>query len=342
MGLTGRRLRAVVLRVATAAGLLVAALVACSGPRLAVADAAHRPEAPEASAPPVGERTGCGRSAVVGSQELMPMVAGRRRVVRVYVPPGYTGDKAVPLVLDLHGTGSSAVKQEAASRMDGTAEAHTFIVAYPQGARLAKTGYAWNVPGVPDPGGVLPGGRPDDVAFLEQLVSVLRRRYCVDPAAVYGTGFSGGARMISSVACDPGNPFAAIAPVSGVRSPLPCGSAPVAVVAVHGTADGLDPYAGHGGGYWTYSVPTAVGRWAGHDGCAGVPATTRPYPGVTMTAYRSCRAGAAVQLYTLAGGKHQWPAAPPTPRSADPVSAGRPAAFDVNEVLWDFLASHRR
>ena len=102
---------------------------------------------------------------------------------------------------------------------------------------------------------------PDDVTFLTDLVGVLEHRYCIDSTQVYATGFSGGARMASQLACDASNVFAAVAPVSGLRRPTPCpASRPVPVIAFHGTADPVDPYNGNGQAYWTYSVPQAARR----------------------------------------------------------------------------------
>jgi polyhydroxybutyrate depolymerase len=302
------------------------------------------PAAPESAAPRVREVSGCAQSVVPGTVVLTPQIGGSRRVVRLYVPRGYRAEHPVPLLLDLHGTGSSAARQETLSRMDGTADEHTVLVAYPQGARTTKTGFGWNVPGVPDPPGVAPRSGPDDVAFLGQVVTLLRKHYCVNATEVYATGFSGGGRMISSLACAVTSPLAAIAAVSGLRMPLPCKVArPVPVIAVHGTADLTDPYSGHGASYWTYSVPTAASRWADHDGCAPQLTTSHPYPAVTLTAYRDCRGGAAVRLYTLAGGKHTWPPAPPVAKAGtNEVSAGHPAPFDVNELIWSFLAAHPR
>ena len=71
----------------------------------------------------------------------------------VHVPSGYTGSTTVALVLNMHGSGATALDQEAFSGMDVTADADGFIVAYPQGLIPDGSGYDWNVPGVPLVGG---------------------------------------------------------------------------------------------------------------------------------------------------------------------------------------------
>ena len=173
----------------------------------------------------------------------------------------------------MHGSGATAADQETFSGMDATADQNAFIVAYPQGLIPDGSGFDWNVPGVPLVGGrAVPSGAADDVSFLTQLVGALEARYCIDTSEVYATGFSGGARITSQLACDASTTFAAVAPVSGLRRPTPCpATRPVPVIAFHGTSDPVDPYDGNGEAYWTYSVPEAAGYWGEQDQCCGDP-----------------------------------------------------------------------
>ncbi len=69
---------------------------------------------------------------------------GRSRTVIVHVPTGYTGRQREPLVLNLHGSGSTAAQQEVFSGMDRVADAGGFIVAYPQGAIASGSGFDWS------------------------------------------------------------------------------------------------------------------------------------------------------------------------------------------------------
>ncbi|WP_345639023.1 CE1 family esterase [Rugosimonospora acidiphila] len=277
----------------------------------------------------MGERTataGCGRAAAPGQVTITEAIAGRQRTVRVRIPPGYTGKRPLPLLLNLHGTGSTAAKQERASGLDATADEHGFVVAYPQAARHSGGGFAWNIPGTPS----FASRGPNDVAYLGDVVRLLGERYCVDTGRVYASGFSGGARMASQLACTPPVRLAGLVAVSGIRAPSGChpSGGAVPVLAFHGTADRTNPYHGHGQPYWTYSVPVAAARWARYDGCPAGAATGRPFPGVTVTSYRGCRDGGTVELYTLAGKGHRWP----------PASG----AFRPNEILWQFLSGQGR
>jgi polyhydroxybutyrate depolymerase len=262
--------------------------------------------------------------------------------VLVHVPSSYTGHTRVPLVLNLHGSGSTALQQEAFSGMDRTADAHHFVVAYPQAAIPDGGGYDWNIPGVTLTGGrSVPAGAANDVSFLEQVVSLLQRKYCINARRVFVTGMSGGGRMASQLGCDASTTFAAIAPVAGVRRPTPCPARrAVPVVAFHGTADPIDPFSGHGQAYWTYSVPEATQRWAVQDGCAAKPSTTKPVSGATLTTYHACRNGAVVELYSVVGEGHEWPGGPHVGRRITAVLGPQSNAVNADETMWRFFKAH--
>jgi len=92
--------------------------------------------------------------------------ANRRRTVIVHVPRGYVASRPTALVLNLHGSGSSATAQEAFSGMDATADTDGFLVAYPQAVIRSGTGYDWNVPGQPlFDGALVPSGAADDLMW---------------------------------------------------------------------------------------------------------------------------------------------------------------------------------
>ena len=164
----------------------------------------------------------------------------------VHIPAGYTGKSNLALVLNLHGSESTASAQEKFSGMDAAADADHFIVAYPQALIPDGTGYDWNIPGEPMVNGKYPpASAPSDVTFLTTLVRDLAGHYCIDLSRVYATGVSGGGRMASQLGCDASSVFAAIAAVAGLRYPSPCrASWPVPVIAFHGTADPIDPFNG--------------------------------------------------------------------------------------------------
>lgn len=285
---------------------------------------------------------GCGKKAASGSRTLNVHIAGQARTVIVHVPTDYTGKARVPLVLNMHGSGSTAAQQEAFTGMDGEADLADFIVAYPQAKIRNGSGFDWNIPGVPLAKGVTEPAHPaDDLSFLTLLVGSLEGRYCINSARVYATGFSGGARIASQLACDDSNIFAAVAPVSGLRKPDPCPSVrAMPILSFHGTTDPIDPYDGNGQPYWTYSVPDALKDWATQDECRGAAVTTHPAPHVALTRYRSCPGKAVVELYTISGEGHEWPGGPPVSARLTKVFGPQSEAIDADAVMWAFFLTH--
>ncbi len=284
----------------------------------------------------------CGGGAAAGDIDVSMPSGGVQRTVIVHIPTGYINRTRVPLVLNLHGSELTAAAQEGFSGMDSLADTVRFVVAYPQAAIVAGSGYDWNIPGQPLFGGApAPASAPDDVAFLTQVIHTLEARLCVDSTRIDVTGFSGGARMAGQLGCDLPTTIAAIAPVSGLRLPSPCGATrAVPVISFHGTGDPIDPYAGNGQPYWTYSVPVAATRWAAHDQCATSPGSTQPAPGVRLTLYTGCAGGAIVALYTLAGEGHEWPGGPRLPARDTRVLGPQSEAINADATMWQFFEAH--
>lgn len=299
--------------------------------------------APKSADSTAASATACSDPPASGSTTLSLSVEGHPRTVIVHVPTAYTGTAADPLVLNLHGSGGTAAEEEAFSGMDAEADFDGFIVAYPQAVIRSGSGFDWNLPGVPFGSGTsTPKNPPDDVAFLTQLVGLLESRYCVNPARVYATGFSSGARMTSLLGCDDSNIFAAIAPVSGLRLPSPCPAVRgMPVISFHGTADPVDPYRGHGQPYWTYSVPAAARGWAAQDGCRTRPNVIDEATRVTITNFVGCANDSDVALVTIGGEGHEWPGGPLLPPNVTRVFGPQSSAVNANAIIWSFFEAHK-
>jgi polyhydroxybutyrate depolymerase len=321
---------------ASAAALLLPAAIAGCGNHGTAASAANA-----GTLRPASGTSGCGHHEASGSLQYNLTVSGHRRTAIVHIPAGYTSKSKLALVLNLHGSESTASAQEKFSGMDAVADADHFIVAYPQALSADRIGYDWNIPGEPMVNGKFPpASAPSDVTFLTTLVRDLAGRYCIDLSRVYATGVSGGGRMASQLACDASSVFAAIAPVAGLRYPSSCpASRPVPVIAFHGTADLIDPFDGGGLGYWTYSVPTAAHLWASHNHCAASPQSTSG-PGYRLTRYTGCSGGTEVELYAITGEGHEWPDGPAMPSAITSVLGPQSDAVDANALMWAFFRAH--
>jgi polyhydroxybutyrate depolymerase len=302
---------------------------------------AAAPAAPSASTSASLRATAAAGKCTNGPSQTLHLTAGGfQRTAIVHVPAKAPASPR-PLVLNLHGSQSDAKAQVALTGMNASADDHGFIVVYPQAAIAAASGFDWNIPGVPLIGGrTPPPNAANDVDFLTRLVTTMESRFCIDAKRVYVTGFSGGARMASQLACDASTTFAAIAPVSGLRMPSPCPATRlVPVIAFHGTADPVDPYAGHGQAYWTYSVMQAASDWGRFEGCDPTP-TSRAGSGFTLATYAGCRQQSQIQLYSITGEGHEWPAGPHLRKAITKTLGPQSAAVNANSVMWDFFAAH--
>jgi polyhydroxybutyrate depolymerase len=284
--------------------------------------------------------TGCTATSP-GSTTLSLKVDGFTRTVIVHVPKSSTGTTPLALVFNMHGSGSTALQQEKLTKMNVAANHDGFIVAYPQGLISDGLGFDWNIPGVPlIGGGKVPPKSANDVKFLTSLVGIMESKYCVNPKEVYATGFSGGARMASQLACDDSGLFAAVAPVSGLRRATPCPTTrAVPVISFHGSADPVDPFAGDGQKYWTYSVTTAAKDWSSQDHCTSV-AHTVPVNGVKLTTYSGCSNKAQVELYEIIGEGHEWPGGPTLPSSLTTLLGPQSNLINADSLMWAFFQAH--
>ncbi|MDO4899569.1 PHB depolymerase family esterase [Actinomyces sp.] len=286
---------------------------------------------------------------------------GQTYPVRVHVPDGADPATSLPLVLDLHGSNSNGVSQAEISGLDAVADAADtgFIVAQPTAAIALDTdnplpdgNWAWNVPGVPTTAGEYPADDArDDVAYLAAVIDTLTEQACVDTDSVYATGYSGGGRMASALACERPDLIAAIAPVAGLRAgraaaddstrldPSTCTPAqPVSVVTFHGTDDVVNPYDGNDDPRWGYKVEAAASGWAQLNGCAAEPTTEKVGDHVSLTRYGSCEGGAEVALYTVDAGGHTWPGT-----GVDLSALGTiTQEIKASQLMWEFFAAHPR
>lgn len=261
-------------------------------------------------------QSACAIAAAPGVSEQTLTSGGRERSYRLFVPPKYDGRSPLPLVLDLHGSGGNAAGQARNSSLESLSATERFIV-----ATLEADGGRWNVPVQP--------GRPDDVLYVSDVIAHVSSRVCVDDTRVYSTGFSGGGRMTSLLACQLGSKLAAVAPVSGLRFPGPCSGRPIPVLTFHGLADRQNPYDGHApgrGAEWEESVPDALASWARHDSCKGDAILEDPPGPLSTLRYDGCASGTEVRMIRIDGLGHTW----------------TKTEVDTTGVMWQFFKSHRR
>jgi polyhydroxybutyrate depolymerase len=269
-----------------------------------------------------------------GLHTLRLETGGAERAAVLFVPRSYDGATAVPLVLDLHASSITPAVELAITGLDRAAEEHGFLVALPLAIRpFERGGTTWNLPHDP--------AWPDDVAFVATVLDAIEAALCVDPSRIFATGFSGGARLASELACRLPERIAAISAVAGLRGPDPdCPPAadPVPVLAFHGLADPVNPYDGDprtSPKYWTHGIPEAVGLWRRWLGC-GETLEASSGNGVTRLD-ASCGGRTMLRLYTLEAAGHTWPGS----AFAFPAYTGASdASLDATALTLDWFAQH--
>ena len=304
---------------------------------------------------------GCGQPMEPGRHAMTIQSTDAVRSGVYFIPSSYTADKKVPVVFDFHGSNSNPTGQLIRSSWDKVAEREGFIVVALQGSLSGKLPgtYAWNVPHVT----AQPGGR-DEIGFIQSTLSQVKQEFCIDPARIYASGYSGGGRMLSAYICSGHDDFAAAGFVHSLRAGRPvemegkwgpdtegCKPAkPVSIMAFAGEKDTANPYAGGGKPYWQYGFKAAVQRWTELDGCTG-KAKSETIASVTFNIYDTCKAGARIASYVFANGTHDWPkpsatekviaAAAETEAGVVKVSAAKKPSFDPNvdpaSRMWEFF-----
>lgn len=295
------------------------------------------PTAPRTTAPPTSSAT---TPAVAGGPrcpEPAPGISVRTvsvaGVTRSYLLAVPAQDGPRPVVIDYHGYQQSARQQDAYTGLSAVGTQEGFVVLTPEGY-----GGRWNFVRRAAVG-------PDDVAFAEAMLGDAATHACLDVHRIGATGMSDGADMADTLACALPDRIAAVAPVAPSVFPLAGCNAPVNYLEIHGTADPIVPYGGGGGdrpppfqGTEAQSVASRLAQWGRLSGCTR--GTTRTLAAGVTALQLGCPAGRQVELISIAGGGHTWPAAVgPPPVAGLGVTS---TAINADQLILHFLAAHTR
>ena len=281
----------------------------------------------------------------------------RIRTYRMHIPPCYTDDEPLPVILVLHGHPSNSKMMQLAVELDEKADEEGFIVVYPDGEKapcplfmfallmLRQRGCWWNAW---DYNMI---NRVDDVDFIRELINRLQENININSSRIYITGISGGALMTYRLGVELSDIVAAIAPVAGTvggiwfnwpkdSTPyiIPEPSNPVPTVIFHGLEDRNVPYEGGwiGGNLGPFSfsayylsVNESVSFWVDQNNCNPEPEINES-GNIIKTTYVGGDSDSEVVLYTVKDGGHEWFGSPYFPDRG----------ISINDLMWEFFEQH--
>lgn len=289
---------------------------------------------------------------VVGVDSTVSLAhGGRDRRYHLHVPPQAAtpaGAAGLPLVVVLHGGGGNGEQVREQTGFAEVADREGFVAVFPDGTgALRGKLLTWNSGGLPV---YAVEHDVDDVGFLRAVVADVQRRTAIDPLRVFAVGHSNGAMMCHRLARQAADVFAGIAAVSGAMNfTAKDDQLPIAVMIVHGSADGHVLYeggapreaVGRSGERTDASVQDAIDYYVARNGLREQPVSAQDGKvkfDRYATAVDGTRAVAPVCVVTLDGGGHAWPGAASKTRAV----ADRPFPFDAAGQVWAFFAGVRR
>ena len=296
-----------------------------------------------------------------GAYSFTLTFGGLHRDYRLHVPPAAGSGRPLPLVLNLHGATQNALLEEVQSGMDASADRDGYLVAYPDGTRIAKVltpdpvakqaQYGWNAGqccGLPVT------RRINDVGFLEKVIADVAARTPVDSRRVYMTGISNGGMMAYAMASEASDRVAAVSSVAGqVELPTIHPTRAVPTLEFHSVDDPIAKWSGapNRDPRLRLSVMEGIDQWVGADRCTPHPVTGPKVVGApgsisagetaTPISYQHCRGRSEVALWRFTGSGHVWPGSllntgPPSTWILGGVGRGT-VLVDANEAMWEFF-----
>lgn len=239
-----------------------------------------------------------------GDSKQTVQVGSSSRSFVLHVPSSFDGTKPVPLIVDLHGLGSSGMNELQSSPYPAVTDPEGVVIAFPDGLK-GPLGSAWNV-------GPCCVADVDDVGFIRALIAQVESSICIDARRVYAVGVLTGGGMVYTLACRSADLFAAVAPAAfdllqeTVDDCVP--SRPITEISFRGTDDARVPYAGGASSLVPGMPITFLGaqatfqQWGSLDHCTGTPS---PADGNGCSSYSGCDAGVEVTLCTKQGGSDE-------------------------------------
>jgi poly(3-hydroxybutyrate) depolymerase len=224
---------------------------------------------------------GCGTPTSLSSGNATIDVSGTQREYILSLPSDYDPDQPYKLVFGLHWRGGQA-SDVATSGTIGLGNFYGL-------EELAQGSAIFVAPNGIDNGWANSNGR--DIALMRAILERFESDLCIDLDRVFSVGFSYGGMMSFAIACEMGDVFRAIAPISGaLYSGCGNGTEPIAMWGAHGMSDDVVPI---------NDGRTGLQAVLDRNNCGGQTTAVSPDPCVS---YEGCDEGYPVTWCEFNGG----------------------------------------
>ena len=186
------------------------------------------------------------------------------RPASLFLPLDYSSEKAVPLLINLHGYSGESTGHSSYTFLQAMAKERGLAYVAPDGTIDSLQNQFWNASiACCNFNDVV----VDDVAYIKSLIDEASQKVSIDPQRIYLFGHSNGHFMSYKFACSTKGIVAAIAGLAGATDE-PCDGVPTNILHIHGTADQTILYGGgdlFGNGY--PSADETLAQWAEINSC---------------------------------------------------------------------------
>jgi polyhydroxybutyrate depolymerase len=189
------------------------------------------------------------------------------RPASLFLPLDYSSEKAVPLLINLHGYSGESIGHSSYTFLQAMAKERGLAYVAPDGTIDSLQNQFWNASiaccNFNDVA-------VDDVAYIKSLIDEASQKVSIDPMRIYLFGHSNGHFMSYKFACSTKGVLTAIAGLAGAMDSDPnvCNKEPMNILHIHGTGDLTILY--DGGNLLGNPYPSAqqsINQWSAINRC---------------------------------------------------------------------------